>query len=153
MVSALSGKAQSLSPEVLSTAGGTSQVGKINLEWTLGETAISRWATPAGGSITEGFHQPLLIVSKQGSASTIALVSIAPNPVQARLNLIVSKKEPKDLSATLIDVQGRVFKQLNHLILGNTEVDLQEYPAGVYFLSFQYANEIPFQTFKVVKVQ
>jgi len=146
------GGAQSLTPEVLSTAGGSAQVGTIRISWTLGETAISRWTTHSGGSVTEGFHQPILVLTTEGTP-TIALVRIAPNPVQSTLQLMVDNKEAKELTATLIDVQGRILLKLNHLTIGNTEVSLEKYPTGSYFLSIQYANELPLQTFKVVKTQ
>ncbi|WP_373551752.1 T9SS type A sorting domain-containing protein [Haliscomenobacter sp.] len=154
IVAALSGQAQSLTPEVLSTAGGTinSPSKQIRLAWTLGETAVLRWTTPGGGSVTEGFHQPVLQVSNLQNPS-IALVRIAPNPVQSQLFLTIDQKEEKELSAILSDVQGRVLTKLRHLTIGNTELDLNKYPAGVYFLSLQYYNEAPLQTFKVVKTQ
>lgn len=146
------GNAQSQLSEVLSTAGGTSQVGKIRLAWTVGETAVSRWSTPNGGSVTEGFHQPKLVFTEIG-ASSVALVRIAPNPVQTNLQLVVDNKETRDLSATLIDLQGRILWRLNHLIVGNNQINLDQYPSGVYFLSIQDVNEVPLQTFKVVKTQ
>lgn len=149
---ALSGQAQTLFPEVLSSAGETSKSGKISLSWTLGETAVLRWSTPSGGSVTEGFHQPQLLVSKLENP-VVALVSIVPNPVQSQLQLIIDQKEEKELTAILTDVQGRVLTKLTRLGIGKTELNLENYSSGVYFLSIQYTNGLPLQTFKVIKTQ
>ena len=146
------GKAQSLSPEVISAAGGSNQIKGILIDWTMGELAVSRWSTPSNGSVTEGFHQPRLQVYKVGTTSS-ASISIAPNPVQSVLHLNVLSKEKNGLSATLIDVQGRILQQLTTLEVGQFEVKMMNYPAGVYFLSLRYNDEAPFQTFKVVKTQ
>lgn len=143
--------AQSVSPEVLSNAGSTSRVGNIQIAWTLGEIAVDRWATPQGASVSEGFHQPQLRVSSVKAG--LEWLSVAPNPVQSILRLNIDQKDERALSATLLDVQGKVLQKFNHLGIGQTDINLHDYPTGLYFLSIQYLHELPLQTFKIVKVQ
>jgi hypothetical protein len=143
------GKAQSLSPEVISTAGGKMQTATISLDWTLGETAVSRWNT-TGGFTTEGFHQPILEVSLLPEYSS-PKVSIAPNPVQSTLNVLVSDAKQKALFAQLVDIQGRVLVQRTNLSQGNTEFNLSNLPSGTYFLKVSQQNGKPIEVFKVVK--
>ena len=143
------GKAQSLSPEVISTAGGKMQTSTISLDWTLGETAVSRWNTP-GGFTTEGFHQPILEVSLLPEYNS-PKVSIAPNPVQSTLNVLVKDVNQKPLFAQLVDVQGRVLVQQTNLTPGNTEINLSNLPSGTYFLKVSQQNGKPVEAFKVIK--
>jgi len=144
--------AQSIGSSVLSSAGDTGQQGSVQLSWSLGEMAISRWPTPSGGSVTEGFHQPMLQITQIASLTSIQ-VRIAPNPVQSKLQLIVDAKEEKDLTVALINVEGKILLQIPHVGIGNTEMDIHHLPSGIYFLSLRYTNEAPTQTFKLVKVQ
>ena len=143
-------KTLSVGTEVLSSASGTAQVESVRLNWTLGEMSILHWNSPYGGSITEGFHQPNIQVTPQIS-SINSQIRIAPNPTQSKLQLIVDKKEDKDLTAMLYSVDGKILMQLVQVGVGNTELDINHLPAGVYFLSLQYVNQAPSTTFKVVK--
>ena len=147
--SAALGKAQSLSPEVISTAGGKMQAGSIQLAWTLGETAVARWNTPRG-MVTEGFHQPILEVTLLPEY-TAPTVRIAPNPVQSTLNVQLQEQNKQLLFANLVDVKGRIVIQRTTLQLGNTEMDLSNLPAGLYFLNVMPQQGKPIEVFKVVK--
>ncbi|AEE48225.1 T9SS type A sorting domain-containing protein [Haliscomenobacter hydrossis] len=149
--SAVLGKAQSLSPEVISTAGGKMQAGSIQLAWTLGETAVARWNTPQG-MVTEGFHQPVLEVTLLPEY-TAPTVRIAPNPVQSTLNVQLQEQTKQILFANLVDVQGRVLIKRTTLQLGNTELDLSNLPAGMYFLNVMHQNGKTLEVFKVVKTR
>ena len=125
------------------------QTATISLDWTLGETAVSRWNTP-GGFTTEGFHQPILEVSLLPEYSS-PKVSIAPNPVQSTLNVLVSDAKQKVLFGQLVDIQGRVLVQRTNLSSGNTEFNLSNLPSGIYFLKVSQQNGKPIEVFKVVK--
>lgn len=149
--SAAVGKAQSLSPEVISTAGGKMQAGSIQLAWTLGETAVARWNTPRG-MVTEGFHQPILEVTLLPEY-TAPTVRIAPNPVQSTLNVQLQEQTKQLLFASLVDVHGRVLIKRTTLQLGNTELDLNNLPAGLYFLNVMRQNGKTLEVFKVVKTR
>lgn len=142
-------QAQSLSPEVISSAGGKMQNSTISLDWTLGETAVARWNTP-NGFTTEGFHQPILQVTLLPEYAS-PKVSIAPNPVQSTLNVLIKEPFQKTLFGQLVDVQGRVLVQRANLTLGNTEFNLSNLAAGVYFLQVLEKNGKTVEAFKVVK--
>ncbi len=141
--------AQSLSPAVISTAGGHMQNDKVSLDWTLGEAAVSRWKTPQG-FVTEGFHQPVLEVSLLPKYGT-TMISIAPNPVQSTLNVQLKEPSKHSLFANLVDIQGRVLIPLTNLQLGNTEFDMGNLPAGMYFLNVSRQNGKSLEVYKVVK--
>ena len=125
------------------------QAGGIQLAWTLGETAVARWNTPQG-MVTEGFHQPILEVTLLPEY-TAPTVRIAPNPVQSTLNVQLQEQTKQSLFANLVDVQGRVVIQRTTLQLGNTEMDLSNLPAGLYFLNVMPQQGKPIEVFKVVK--
>ena len=151
LFSAAIGQAQSFSPEVLSTAGGKMQARGIQLAWTLGEPAVARWTTPQG-FVTEGFHQPILEVTLLPEY-TAPTVRIAPNPVQSTLNVQLQEQTKQLLFASLVDVHGRVLIKRTTLQLGNTELDLNNLPAGLYFLNVMRQNGKTLEVFKVVKTR
>ncbi len=142
---------QSLTPQVLSNAGGSFSQNGVKMSWTLGETAVMHFST-AGGSVTEGFHQPGLQIFGL-DASAIVAIKIMPNPVQSTLNVQIPSANQSEWVATLSDEQGRILLRRTRLQSGNTELDLSHYPSGVYFLGMQEAGKNVPQSFKVVKTQ
>lgn len=146
---ALLSQAQTLSPEVISSAGGKMQNSSLTLDWTLGETAVSKWSSPTGFT-TEGFHQPILQVTLLPAYSS-PKVSIAPNPVQSILNVQVMEASQKALFVQLVDVQGRILVQRTQLGSGNTELNMSDLPSGIYFLQVLQQNGKTLEAFKVVK--
>lgn len=143
--------AQSLSPQVLSNAGGTVLSPEMRISWTLGEVAVSQWQTNGNsGSITEGFHQPYLQVS-QITYTEQELVKIVPNPVREMLNLFAISNDQELYIANLQDAQGRILIK-NLKLKGKAEIDMSIYPAGVYFLSIRQSGKTSIQNHKVVKL-
>jgi hypothetical protein len=151
LISPLGLSGQSLTPQVLSNAGGSFSQNGVKMSWTLGETAVMHFSTE-GGSVTEGFHQPGLQIFGL-DASAIVAIKIAPNPVQSTLNVQIPSANQSEWVATLSDEQGRILLRRTHLQSGNTELDLSHYPSGVYFLGMQETGKNVPQSFKVVKTQ
>ena len=143
--------AQSLSPQVLSNAGNTVLGQGGSLSWTLGEAAVSRWqSTDNKNSVTEGFHQPQLQVSPVNIQDE-QWVQIVPNPVRGMLNLLALSTKQELYLANLVDAQGRVLlKDLK--VNGKAEIDMSQYPAGIYILSIRQSGNSPVQNHKVVKL-
>ena len=77
---------------------------------------------------------------------------VFPNPATDRINVQVELKENADLQMRLTNLTGQVVQEQNvQFITGeNTmNVDIQELPRGVYFLSFQSGTQM--MTYRVIK--
>ena len=146
----------------MASSGRTSQIGKIQLDWTLGEVAVAMVFTPSG-FLTEGFQQPeiLRVESVQPNlpdASGIAAseaIAIAPNPVSTLLTIQIPEGWSRSASTiVLFDVNGQQI-QPGQITPGvaTSELDMRAHPAGTYWLHIVAKDSKQIQTFKVIKIQ
>ena len=104
--------AQSLSPTVIAPAGSSENGKNLTLNWTLGEPAIQTLET-SNELLTEGFHQPLLIIKEVLEASQLLLsgqinVSVGPNPTASILHIKIDSE---------LDATGFMLRMLWNLPL------------------------------------
>lgn len=145
-------RGQSLERSVLGAAGRTEANKAIRLEWTLGEVAVSRFEH-AGGEINEGFHQPYLAVeSDQALATSDQRFQIYPNPVSAELFVKAKLRANEQVRLRFIDPIGRLL--LPDRLTGgliDEQLDLQHFPAGLYYLLVLNAKGKVLQSAKILK--
>jgi len=127
--------AQSISPEVIATAGEHFSNGSSQLSWTMGEVMIDTYS--AGGNIvTQGFHQTQLTVTSIEESNPFSLdVNVFPNPTSQFLNIDV-RGEHKPLTVTLYDMHGKLLMQEN-LKSGqaSAQLDLSKLAMAYYILN------------------
>jgi|GEM_PF-1050471 len=71
--------AQRIEPKVMASTGGSGSAGGYTLEWTLGQTAVQ--TLKAGEyALTQGFHQPNLLVVGVRDVRYPFEVQLSPNP-------------------------------------------------------------------------
>lgn len=147
--------AQTSSRDVVAIAGGFDRAGQITLEWTLGELATETLVRPEG-MLTQGFHQPVLMVSKGSAVPTDGpTVTVFPNPLQYELNVrITGPGSTSYVRLDLFDNQGRkVVEDLRDTQLDSHQLNVRPLPAGVYRLRVGSRDGASSQTFTVVKIQ
>ena len=127
--------AQSISPDVIATAGTTFTDGTSQLDWTLGETTT---ATFNSGSdmLTQGFHQPELLVTNVDNIDNTS-VSVFPNPTLTFLNVQLTAFEN-----TIIELYSIEGKLLETQVASSTnmQIDMTNYSAGTYLLRVNTAK-------------
>ena len=78
---------QTITPEIISSSGETSQVTAIQIDWTLGEVATITIQN-LSQQITQGFHQPSYVITSVSTLlQEIGHVSVYPNPTSDLLNI------------------------------------------------------------------
>lgn len=82
--------AQRVEPQVMASSGGSGSAGGYTLEWTLGQTAVQTLKSGAY-VLTQGFHQPNLLVVGVRDVRYPFEVHIAPNPFSHRIHLQTSQ--------------------------------------------------------------
>lgn len=144
--------AQTISSQVVGSAGNTLLSPHMKLSWTLGEVAVARWdAFNNTGTLTEGFHQPTITWS-DNDLSALELVQIVPNPVKNILNLnVLAADDETYYLGSLQDVQGKILIK-NLQLRGKIELNMSGYSAGVYFLSIHSSAGVPLQHHKIIKL-
>jgi hypothetical protein len=163
MMIALAGQSQQITPSVITPNGGTGQAAGIQLEWTLGEPAVSG-TTGQALSGTEGFHQPLLTVQRvetsdtdiegPGTEASTSSITIAPNPVTSELTIRFSRVTSEQITCTLLGADGSaVLRQEIDPQLGDAQLDLSGIASGYYILQLHAADGTVYPVFRISKIQ
>lgn len=149
--------AQQKDPTVLSAAGNTAKGASITLDWTLGELAVTTLTT-SEGLLTQGFHQPTLIVEESLEISTKKLedgiqFSIAPNPVSSSLTIRFDSQREGEGELALWDARGqRLQKAAVDLSLAQLEWDLSGYASGIYSITLRNKKGVLLRSYKISKI-
>ncbi|QIP16600.1 T9SS type A sorting domain-containing protein [Spirosoma aureum] len=127
-------QAQSLSPQLIASAGGFASVSTNSLAFTVGQP-IATMLSGASGSLSQGFQQSFKVnvvnVITAISPLPASALRIFPNPTRAYLQI-----EGEAAILTLTDVLGRPRWQ------GRSDgkpllIDLHDFADGVYLLHVQ----------------
>jgi len=149
-----------LSQSVIAADGGNAQSNHINIEWTLGEFAISSLQT-SNGWITEGFHQPHLSIqaipalgaAPANSLNEIAYnISLAPNPVRYQLQVKVKHQEAIPMTLQLLHANGSLLIRQPIETPTNFELDMSPYASGFYIVQFLEKKGQLIQAYKITKL-
>jgi len=147
----LSALGQSISPEVIASAGDDFTGGGVQLSWTIGEPIIE--TVSAGGNIiTQGFHQTELTITSIDEENAGNLeVSIYPNPTSG--NVIVSvPNNQTEFSIDLYDLNGKLIESKK--LKSNTDqedLDLSNLANSYYLLRLSSEESGYSSTHKVQK--
>ncbi len=144
----LKGFSQSLSQEVIGSAGDYNTSAGSSLSWTLGEV-MSETYSAGSNQLTQGFHQP----TSKGVGLTEysnARISVYPNPSKAVFHLNL-KDAPSGLILYIYDARGRIVH--TQLLSNSTNeiVDLTLVESGMYIIKFIHQSVEVFAPIKIQK--
>jgi len=142
--------------QVTASQGSSEVSGRIRLDWTLGEAAITTLQTPSG-LLTQGFQQPALWAEPVPTAPTpprmAADIRVAPNPAATEINIFF----PADLSGAvwleLSDMQGKPLLREKTDAAGTWRIDVSIYPRGAYLLRCADVDGKVLSVHRIVKTQ
>jgi len=144
--------AQSISPQVIASAGTHYTGSNAQLSWTIGEPVIT---TVSNGSniITQGFHQTLLNVTSVEEQSVAGInVTVFPNPTSDVLNINLTNNL-KDLQMDLYDMSGKLLQARKiGAAEGNVQISMTEYARANYLLRLYSIDGSVNYTYKVQKM-
>jgi hypothetical protein len=129
--------AQTLSHQVVASAGSQGTAATVQLSWTVGEVAV---ASLAGGGerLTQGYQQPVrLTTGVADAAGTDVLVRAFPNPVRDALTVAWQYPSAGQWAVRIFDLQGRlVWAGPSQAVeaSGETPLDLSDLAVGSYLL-------------------
>ena len=106
------------------------------------ENAISWLAGCVGGSPGIAFESPCVVTAIP--EETIFICTLYPNPTQGKF-ILSSSESPRSIS--IIDVNGKLL-QIATDPAQNQEIDLTDYPKGIYLVKISLENS----TQKMLKV-
>ncbi len=139
---------QTVSPELISSAGDSFINGPYQLDWSLGECATATYA--AGSySLTQGLHQNYYIISATEDLAKDINMSVYPNPTTDFIT--IRRNSKNSVLLTITDINGKILQQAK-LTREQEQLNFLNYPKGVYFLSiFQVQEKQLIKSFKIIK--
>ena len=143
-----------LSPQVISSQGGQVTTGVYQLSWTLGEVAVTT-NNDRAFMLTEGFHQPLIILHETPLVEDFDREVIAfPNPATTRVHVKVSAPLSYDLPVEVHDMTGRLVIRDN-LPAGSDliQLDVGRFYPGTYLIVIRDDTGRQSWVNKFVKIQ
>jgi hypothetical protein len=147
-------KAQSLSPTVIASAGGSDKSNNIRLDWTLGEPATET-VTTKQAMYTQGFHQPYLQVINipvEVDSSLGYEVMVYPNPVSSTLHVYLKGIQDSKVYLRLSDINGRtVYLNSVYSAGSSTTIDMSQLAADVYILFISTPSGQTLKSYKIIK--
>lgn len=123
-----------------------------SISYTLGQVQQATFVKD-GRMLTQGFQQPLLLISSITSLAALGLeIKAFPNPTTAQLQLKFTKGfDPNEYQVQVYDLFGRLHLQTN-LSAAQSEIDLRNKASGTYLLRL-LAKGQAIHTFKILKTK
>lgn len=146
-LSANTGYSQIIESQIISTAGNISNAGK-QLSWTIGEPVIFTLSDNENRVLTQGFHQPTVVINAINDYAPEISVSVFPNPT-SQIITIKLERINKNMEVEFYNSEGRlVLKEvMEHQI---KVFDVSAFPGGLYYLYLKNQNQ-NLKTFKIIK--
>lgn len=145
------GMAQSISPEVIASAGEHFDNGTTQLSWTLGEVVIDTYDNGTN-ILTQGFHQTQLTVTSVEESLSDVRMNMYPNPTSEFLNIELGNNE-NDINLQLFDMSGKlVHKDVINAYDTKYVLPMQSVATGNYLVQMQSVDGKMNTTHKVMKV-
>lgn len=149
-------RSQSITPEVIATAGDYFVGSNATLSWTLGEV-VTETVSNANYTLTQGFQQPNYNITSIPDDPNIkndqsADINIYPNPVGDLLNVSFKDMKQDNVLITLFDLNGKIL--INDIAENTTalkQLNMSFVAKGSYILRFATKNGKFLKSFKVVK--
>jgi hypothetical protein len=149
-------RSQSITPEVIATAGDYFVGSNATLSWTLGEV-ITETVSNGTYTLTQGFQQPHYNITGIPDDPTIkndvaGEINIYPNPVDDQLNVSFKDMKQDHVVITLFDLNGKIL--INDIAENTTAVkqlNMTFVAKGNYIIRFATKDGKFLKSFKVVK--
>lgn len=145
------GIAQSITPEVIASAGNHYDNGTTQLSWTLGEVVIDTYDN-GSNILTQGFHQTQLTVTSIEEILSGVRVNMYPNPTSEYLNIDLGNND-QDIQLRLFDMGGKLVHQDKiEAFQTNYVLPMNKVATGNYLVQMNSTDGKMSTTHKVMKV-
>lgn len=143
----VTGYAQSISKQVIGSAGKTQSNANLKVSWTVGEPVVGLMTT-GGNQLGNGYYPALNLqaLSVEDNVLDVQL-KLYPNPTSQ--SLYVSHPDVNSFGITIVDLNG---KQLYQGTINKEEpLDLSGYTQGMYMVTVENTTTNKKNTYKIIK--
>ena len=137
------------SQSVMGSLGVAGNAGKMNINYTVGEAFVTTIEND-GDALTQGFHQPYLVVTVVEETFLQGKVMVFPNPTAALLNVKFADIKLENLRISLFDPAGKSI--LTSTVNADIwQTDLSGLAGGYYLLMVTDREKNQTNSFKIFK--
>ena len=141
------GYSQTISKQVIGTAGKTQSNSNLKVSWTAGEPVVGLM-TAGGNQLGNGYYPALDLqaLSIEDNVLDVQL-KVYPNPTSQ--SLYVSHPDMRSFGITIVDLNG---KQLYSGTINKDEpLDVSNYTQGMYMVTIENTSTNKENTYKIIK--
>lgn len=137
--------AQSITPSVFNSTGGTATVGDLVVDWNVGESMVSTQTN--GIIVTNGQLQPVDQIISVEELNSSWNVSVYPNP--SRDEFIITAPSSGIYEALLFDLAGKFISK--QTLMSSNRMDVRSLANGSYYLQVRNTSNQEFKTITLIK--
>jgi hypothetical protein len=130
--------------QIIACNGSFSASPNYSISWTIGETVIETFQT-SNVILTQGFQQTFLNNIKINELLNEINVNVYPNPSKDFVNIMITNVLKEENKVELYNSLGQLLIKNENIF----QIDISNYPNGIYFLKVQVINN--FSTVKIIK--
>lgn len=141
------GYSQTISKQVIGTAGKTQSNSNLKVSWTAGEPVVGLM-TAGGNQLGNGYYPALNLQALSVEDNVLDVqIKVYPNPTSQ--SLYVSHPELSSFGITIFDLNG---KQLYSGTINKEEpLDVSNYTQGMYLVTVENKETQKKNTYKIIK--
>lgn len=143
-------KSQTVSPELISSAGDSFNNTSYQLDWSIGELVTETY-TGTQNTLTQGFHQENTYIVTNIDENPLLEFSIVafPNPTSDLICLKVENEKFNEMQYFITDISGKVLQ--NGKFANETEqINFSNYAVGTYLITISQNNQFV-KSFQIIK--
>lgn len=146
---------QELSRQVISASGGQSEVGSLDLSWTMGQAGLVGTFTSPGLTLCAGFQQFDVLIDGITEQVSDGNLRVYPNPFNDFIVLEMITEQKASLTLKLFDGSGKLWltKEIHQQpTVINETIDMSGLPHGIYYLSVLVDTQNKISTNQTIKL-
>jgi Secretion system C-terminal sorting domain len=152
--------AQTISPSIINSTGGTAKAGAYTVDWSFCEVTLASTFSTPNLIVTQGVLQSDPLANSNGIndiTSVQKTIRVFPNPSSDVIYLQAEDKSVTGFTYSLLDISGKIVlisSGNSSLTEKDQRVDLTGLPAGTYILEITESQkrQNTIQTYKVQKI-
>ena len=137
--------AQSITPSVINSTGGTAIVGNLIVDWNVGESMITTQTN--GIIVTNGQLQPVDEIISVEELNNSWNISVYPNPT--RDEFVITAPNAGVFEASLFDLAGKFISK--QILMSTNRMDVRSLANGSYYLQVRNTASQEFKTISLIK--
>ena len=137
--------AQSITPSVINSTGGTATVGNLVVDWNVGESMVSTQTN--GIIVTNGQLQPVDGIISVEELNSSWNVSVYQNPT--RDEFVITAPNSGIYEASLFDLAGKFISK--QTLMSTNRMDIRSLANGSYYLQVRNTTSQEFKTITLIK--